>query len=1679
MNKNKAKIIISIIVLIITIIISFNKAYSFYNAKVIKENETETLLSSKKLELIFEDTKEVNVKDILPGDSVTKTFTVRSNADEKLSYNIKYKDITNSFQNDMVYTLICDGKQIVEETPLPVTKSEEYILENIEINPKEEKEYILTIKFLYKEEEQNEQQGSIFKATVEIDLEKNTEPLIVTNETTKEITNKEIEEQEEIVKEFRIRNAESTETIMYSVNLSEIVNTYEKEELSYTLEKNGEIINTSNIPKAGEFTYITYNQEIETGITDNYKLTITKNLEEIEGKEFSTAIEVEAREVKNSIPTSKIILESKKTNSITVAGSCVDSESGIQKYSFYKDGKLEKEINTTEENYKYTYKELNNKEYELKLVCTNNYDVISEAIINEIPVELKEPVIEKTDEYEQTKIVKVKYSNEVSKYLKITGEVISNVELKECNEDLKCEDILSIGSKLKENVWYETTSDVELTYETNGSIRAKITDTTNTKETKEVEIINIDKTKPEVIIEINGNSTYEKSQGTKVTVSDNLSGISELKYQWTASETEPEEVSFATEFTSGDILTKSEGTGDYYLWILAKDNAGNKTLTKSNVFKLDNTSPSCKIEEDPTSWTTSAILTVSGIDSESGISRYLWDGTNYSSTQTKTITANGTYMAYVKDNAGNIAECSKEVSNIDTTSPIAKIETKTKTSNSITVKGSCSDSESGIKRYEFYIDGEKKATYDITSTSKDYTYEKITSGSHTYKLVCTNKATLTSTISGIETTTNLEIPTYTVASGYAKNKTTTISYKGEGAYLLKITGSVTSDIELIDCGTISNNGEYTCSTTVLPVGSNLEENKWYKASSNPTLTYTSNGTIIAKTADGVNYKQGSSLTIDGVDTTSPSKPTVTLKLNDETGSSYTSGTWTNNNVYVEINATDDNEIDYYEWYDSSWNKITTNNVTYESNIDLPIKVRAIDKAGNISEETSFEIKIDKTKPSCSWSGESTTYRKSATIKVTCNDSESGCEPLSTSKEWNYTTTSKTASLSYTIKDNAGNTNTCNKTANVYVDTTSPTKPIITNSSDENWSNTNVTITLSSTDDHSGLSKYQIKYSGNNNTWSDVIENPQAWSEEINETLYYRAVDKLENISEESITNIKIDKTKPTVTFGTNGNSTYEKSQSTKVTVSDNLSGVNTLKYQWTTSETEPEEESFTTSFTNESTLTKTTSTGDYYLWILAIDNAGNKIITKSNVFKLDNTAPTCNISGNPTIWTTSATLTASGTDTGGSGLSTVVFTGTTSSSKTVTTNGEVSATVTDKAGNTNTCSVTVSKIDTAKPTCSISGVSTSWAKSATLTVSGTDSQSGVASYSWDGTNYSSTKTKSISSNGTYTAYVKDNVGRVQSCSVTVSKIDTAAPATPTITNNSNGNWTRNNVVITASSSDSQSGLNRIEYSYNNSTWYTDWDSAMSNNKVTGTWSAERNNTVYIRAVDNVGRVSGNATTTVRIDKTTPSLSIRTGNYEMTSTTGIVSSVSYGASGGSVSCIDKSLSNKSVSNMNNLGYLGKHSISCTAKGNTGNTKTVTGTISIQRTYTGSQLNYGGAAKISGTSLLLTPTTSSNHGHQYGPYVAALAGRYRVWYYGNNLNTFATTDEQAASSNGGNRYFAYYNLGQSWLTIESLNYVSADSNYYITLGSNVTNLEINIVNYSKFWTTTIDKVIISPA
>lgn len=101
---------------------------------------------------------------------------------------------------------------------------------------------------------------------------------------------------------------------------------------------------------------------------------------------------------------------------------------------------------------------------------------------------------------------------------------------------------------------------------------------------------------------------------------------------------------------------------------------------------------------------------------------------------------------------------------------------------------------------------------------------------------------------------------------------------------------------------------------------------------------------------------------------------------------------------------------------------------------------------------------------------------------------------------------------------------------------------------------------------------------------------------------------------------------PTVTFGTNGSTTYSKTQSTVVTITDEGgSGVdnNSLKYQWTQSTQEPSENTFKDPFTSGQTITKNDVTGNnWYLWVLAKDKEGNTTITRSNAFYFDNTPPT-------------------------------------------------------------------------------------------------------------------------------------------------------------------------------------------------------------------------------------------------------------------------------------------------------------------------------------------------------------------------------------------------------------------------------------------------------------------------
>ena len=203
-----------------------------------------------------------------------------------------------------------------------------------------------------------------------------------------------------------------------------------------------------------------------------------------------------------------------------------------------------------------------------------------------------------------------------------------------------------------------TLSHTAITSETIGTT-VTLTTTDNAGNTAiRTQIVKIDKTNPEVVFSMNGNSTYVQSRATLVNVSDALSGVlnSSLKYLWNTSLTTPTEASFTSSFTNDQsISTPSGATGSYYLWILSKDNAGNTTITRSNVFNLDNTVPVITINPETISIYVGSTYVDNGVTANDSINGDITS--NIIKTGSVNSNVIGTYiLTYnVSDSSGNAA----------------------------------------------------------------------------------------------------------------------------------------------------------------------------------------------------------------------------------------------------------------------------------------------------------------------------------------------------------------------------------------------------------------------------------------------------------------------------------------------------------------------------------------------------------------------------------------------------------------------------------------------------------------------------------------------------------------------------------------------------------------------------------------------------------------------------------------------------------------------------------------------------------------------------------------------------------------------------------------------------------------------------------------------------------------
>lgn len=322
------------------------------------------------------------------------------------------------------------------------------------------------------------------------------------------------------------------------------------------------------------------------------------------------------------------------------------------------------------------------------------------------------------------------------------------------------------------------------------------------------------------------------------------------------------------------------------------------------------------------------------------------------------------------------------------------------------------------------------------------------------------------------------------------------------------------------------------------------------------------------------------------------------------------------------------------------------------------------------------------------------------------------------------------------------------------------------------------------------------------------------------------------------------------------------------TVADSLAGIKvaTLKVNGSVVQTiTPTERTTSSPFTARNASGVVTYTLD------ATDNVGNAVTKVFNV-NIDKALPTIAVSKSPTAWTNgNVTLDATATDALSGVKSITLPNGTTvagdSASQTVTTNGIYRFSTVDNAGNVKILDVSVTNIDKAAPTGTVSQTPTAWTNgdvTLNLTSVADTGGSGLKDITLpNGTTVTGTSASVVvQDNGVYNFVISDNAGNKTTKSITVDNIDRLSP-TGTLTQTPTA-WTNDNVTLnlTSIADAGGSGIKDIQLP--------------SGALVTGTSASEQvtaNGTYDFILTDKAGNVTTKSITVTNIDHIAPTATL--------------------------------------------------------------------------------------------------------------------------------------------------------------------------------------------------------------
>ncbi len=168
MDKRKFTMVISILSVLIFVVVIVTASYAFYTTTVKQEGNPEIKGGTATLGSSFIDGPTIQKMNIIPGDTITKTFKIMNNGGNDLNYKIVINELQNEFTKpeDLQYTLK-NGEDVVASGSFPTQTGA--ITEVITIATNETHNYTFTITYLNTTEDQSADMGKSISGKIFIE----------------------------------------------------------------------------------------------------------------------------------------------------------------------------------------------------------------------------------------------------------------------------------------------------------------------------------------------------------------------------------------------------------------------------------------------------------------------------------------------------------------------------------------------------------------------------------------------------------------------------------------------------------------------------------------------------------------------------------------------------------------------------------------------------------------------------------------------------------------------------------------------------------------------------------------------------------------------------------------------------------------------------------------------------------------------------------------------------------------------------------------------------------------------------------------------------------------------------------------------------------------------------------------------------------------------------------------------------------------------------------------------------------------------------------------------------------------------------------------------------------------------------------------------------------------------